>query len=499
MGIKNIEYEAEQGSVEALVKLGRIYLYGMGVEKDFKLAHNYFVRAAKQDSADAYSYLAYTYAMGLGVEKTDEKVITYFNKANDLGDNYAACALGFIYRKGLYGVEKDEKMALQYVEKASQNNFVPAKYEQALILSKEASKLSKSEDENDKKAANDMQQKITTLFEEASKGGYAPAQYALAIRCLDKKDNKKAFTLLSDAAKSGYPLVYFALGYCYDFAIGCDQDYKKSFENYQRAYDAGYRKAVLNLAYAYITGCGCAQNYKKAIDLCRDAVNSGIKEANHFAAMCFEYGLGVDQDYNKAVELYGYASEAGYEDSMLKLGQLSDPYYGVGQDEQNAKAEYEQAVDFGSYEAKAELARIAYKEDEKQLEVLQNMAKEGSAIANEALGTINKEDAKKALEFYKKAADLGSMKAAKEIVAIAETTNDNALKIKYEDKLLTFGTPRAYFERAKELKELKEMERSAFWYAFSGLTSQKEENKDKAKDILQAEFKKNPSNVWGAK
>ena len=264
MGIKNIEYEAEQGSVEALVKLGRIYLYGMGVEKDFKLAHNYFVRAAKQESADAYSYLAYTYAMGLGVEQTDEKVITYFNKANDLGDNYAACALGFIYRKGLYGVEKDEEKALQFVEKAAHNNFMPAKYEQALILNKEASKLSKSEDENDKKQAQEKQAKVNTLFEEAAKGGYAPAQYALAIRCLDKNDNKKAFTLLNDAKVSGYPLIYFALGYCYDFALGCEQDYKKSFECYKKAYENGYKKAVLNLAYAYLTGAGCAQNYKKA-------------------------------------------------------------------------------------------------------------------------------------------------------------------------------------------------------------------------------------------
>ena len=165
MGIKNIEYEAEQGSVEALVKLGRIYLYGMGVEKDFKLAHSYFVRAAKQESADAYSYLAYTYALGLGVEQTDEKVITYFNKANDIGDDYAACALGFIYRKGMYGVDKDEQKALEFIEKAATNNFIPAKYEQALILNKEALKLAKSEDGNDKKTAQEKQAKVTTLFD----------------------------------------------------------------------------------------------------------------------------------------------------------------------------------------------------------------------------------------------------------------------------------------------------------------------------------------------
>ena len=94
---------------------------------------------------------------------------------------------------------------------------------------------------------------------------------------------------------------------------------------------------------------------------------------------------------------------------------------------------------------------------------------------------------------------MGSLKAANEIVAIAEKNNDQQLKVKYEDKLLVLSSPRAYFERARDLQDLKEMERSAFWFAFSGLTSQKEENKEKSKSIIENEFKKNSNGVWGAK
>lgn len=506
MGIKNIEFEANQGNVEALVKMGRIYLSGLGVDVDYKKAHNYFVKAAKEQSGEGYAYLAYTYALGLGVEKNEEKVLSYFTKASELNDDYASFALGFIYRKGLFGVDKDDELALEYIEKASNNNFGPAKYEHAFLLEKQAQRLKKSNDPLDNKKGLEMKDKIMGLYKDSANSKYAPAQYALAIRYLSENNAQKdaeALKLLEEAKEGDYAFAYYALATLYDQGRGCKQDFYKSFEYYEKAYELGYKKAVLDIAHAYIFGLGCGQNYKNALDVCRDAVNGGIQEANYYAALCFEYGLGVDQNYEKAIELYGYAAYANYLPAILKLGQIYDPYYKIGQDINGAKEEYEMAAQCGSADAAAELARLAYGSDPKaQLVVLEGLAADNSYVANEFLGTLYKkgngveQDLDKAISYYKKAADLGSDKAIKELIEIAKDKGDKKLEETYQDKVSILGSPKNYFERAKLLKEEGEQERAAFWYAMGGLATQKEENKQKAVDILKNKFKKNSSGKW---
>lgn len=509
MGIKNIEFEANQGNVEALVKLGRIYLEGMGVDPDYKKAHSYFSKAAHEDNAQAFAYLAYMNAYGLGVERSDEKVVKYFEKAFELNDAYSGFALGFVYKKGLYGEDKDPDKAREYFEKAASMGISGAKYEQALILEKDAKRLSESSDAQDRQKAQELKPKALSLFKEAANDNYVPAKYALAVKYLNENNpqkDKEAFNLLDSSKDSGIALVYYALAFCYDYAKGCEQDFFKAFDYYQQAYEAGYKKAIMNIAYAYLTGCGCGQNYRKAIDICRDAVNGGIQEANFFAALCFENGLGVDQDYEKAIQLYGFAQQAGYMPAFMKTGQMYDPYYGIGGDESGAKEEYEKAAELGSIDAKAELAKLSYDEDPKaKLDELTKLAAEGSSTANEIIGTLYKDgrgvakDEAKALEYYKKAADNGSQKAAKEIIAIATEKQDKALLVKYGDKLFTFKTPKDYFNRAKVLQEDGEAERAAFWYAMAGLSTIKEDNTLRAEQAIKDNFEKGPNGYWSAK
>ena len=506
MGIKNIEFDANQGNAEALVKLGRIYLSGMGVEVDYKKAHNYFVKAAKEQNAQGFTYLAYTYAVGLGVDVNEEKAVSYFEKASELNDLYASFALGFMYRKGLFGLDKDEAKALEYSQKAANGGFAPAKYEQAFLLERQAQRLKKSKDPLDNKKGDELKSQYMSLYKAAADANYAPALYALAIKYLDEKKDKEAFNLLEKAKEANYAIAYYALAYLYDTGRGCTQDFYKSFEYYEQAYELGYKKAVLDIANAYLYGLGVSQNYKTALDVCRDAVNGGIKEANYFAGMCFEYGLGVDQNYQKAIELYGYAKVAEYEPAILRLGQIYDPYYGLGGDEAGAREEYEILADNGNIEGKAELLKLDFDKDKAaNLKALEELAKDGSSVANEFIGTLYKDgnsvaqDTKKAIEYFKKAAGFGSKKAIKEIVEIAKLNSDKKLEIEYEDKQSLFGSPKKYFERAKLLKDENEIERAAFWYATAGLSTIKEENRQKAVDVLKTKITKNQSGKWESK
>lgn len=509
MGILNIENDANNGNVEALVKLGRIYLEGMGVEPDYKKAHNYFVKAAKEQNGAAYSYLAYTYANGLGVEKNDEKVVSYYEKAYELNDVYASLALCIIYRRGLYGQEKNEDKAMEYITRASNAGFGPAKYEYALLLEKQAKKLAKSSDAQDKQKANSINTQALNLYKEAASKNYAPAKYALAIKYIDSNDASKAkeiFTLLDSAKESEAPYVYYALAYAYDFGIGCNIDYAKSFEYYNRAFNAGYKKAAMDIAYAYLLGAGCPQDYKMALDLLRDAVNGGIQEANFYAGMCFEYGLSVDADIEKAIELYGYAEQAEYVPAILKLGQIYDPYYGVGGDADGAKEEYESAAQKGSIDAQAELSKMNFENDKKaEFEKIKKFAEQGSPVALEFLGKLYKDgngvtqSNQKAIDYFKQAADKGLRFAAQEIVDMATESDDKALLAKYGDTLNGFGAPKEYFARAKELKELGDADRAVYWYAMAGLTTKKQENVERAENAIKDTFKKDNNGKWSLK
>ena len=320
MGVKNIEFEANQGDIEALVKLGRIYLEGMDVDQDYNKAKDCFEKAAESNNAQAYTYLAYMYANSLGVDSDTAKVVELYQKAYDLGDLYASYALCFIYRKGQYGVDKDEDKALDYVLRASNGGIAAAQYEHAFLLDKQSKKLLKSVDPQDKQKAEEMKNQAFALYKDSANKDYAPAKYALAIKALDNNDEnsaKEAFKLLDSAKDSELPYVYYALAYLYDEGLGCKKDYFKSFEYFNKALNAGYKKAAMNVAYAYLFGAGCAQNYKKALEMLREAVNGGIQEANYYAGLCFEYGLSVDKDIDKALELYGIAQQAGFAPAML--------------------------------------------------------------------------------------------------------------------------------------------------------------------------------------
>jgi len=60
---------AQQGSAEAQVRIGELYLDGLGIGKSQKEAINWFRKAATQNNADALSNLAWCYQKGLGLKQ----------------------------------------------------------------------------------------------------------------------------------------------------------------------------------------------------------------------------------------------------------------------------------------------------------------------------------------------------------------------------------------------------------------------------------------------
>jgi len=76
-----------KGEIEALWRMGTMYLDGRGTEKDEATAYNIFMRAAKQGNSYGYLYLGHMYEEGIYVEENIEFAAKCYEKAAELVKN----------------------------------------------------------------------------------------------------------------------------------------------------------------------------------------------------------------------------------------------------------------------------------------------------------------------------------------------------------------------------------------------------------------------------
>ena len=154
--LKKTQALAEFGDVAAQLDLGKIYLEGTVVKRDYKKAFEWFEKAALQGSADAQYHIGCMYRDGLGVaEKNLNSSLSWFKKAADhgfdiakkawsdvadaielkkwqalaaLGDPVAQVILGKMYLEGNV-VDRDYKKAFELFEKAAARGCAEAQHE----------------------------------------------------------------------------------------------------------------------------------------------------------------------------------------------------------------------------------------------------------------------------------------------------------------------------------------------------------------------------------
>eukprot|EP00736_Rhodelphis_marinus_P012279 Rmarinus@m.19593 len=115
-----LQNQADKGSPEAMMKLGRMYYWGMsGMERDHPAAYEYFQMAAQHENAEALYTLGVMNMKGQGVEKNVTESIRLFEQAASLGHVGAANGLGYIYLHG-QGVEKNQTKALEYYRSSAE-------------------------------------------------------------------------------------------------------------------------------------------------------------------------------------------------------------------------------------------------------------------------------------------------------------------------------------------------------------------------------------------
>lgn len=137
--------DIEQGSIDAVYKLGKLYENGRGVPQNTKKAIDCFLRAAELGNASAQCRLGYAFHHGpsyssrpgdepWGFPQDYKEAAKWFALAAKQGDSYGQSNLGDCYASG-EGVDKDLKVANELYAKSAEQGNAWAQYELGLNYS----------------------------------------------------------------------------------------------------------------------------------------------------------------------------------------------------------------------------------------------------------------------------------------------------------------------------------------------------------------------------
>ena len=119
---------AEQGHVEAEVKLAVMYAYGYGVPKDRSETLKWFLKAAEQGDVDAQYNVGFMYRAGRDVARNDAEAAKWYRRAAEHGSRNAQAILGVMLAKG-EGVHQNRQEAALWLQRAADNGHVGARYD----------------------------------------------------------------------------------------------------------------------------------------------------------------------------------------------------------------------------------------------------------------------------------------------------------------------------------------------------------------------------------
>jgi uncharacterized protein len=212
--LKLSEDAAARGEPQANTLIGRIYIDGLGVQKDERKAADYFKRASDMGDVQGTFALGMAYAQGRGVKKDYNIAADLFEKAALTGNPDANYNLGILFLNGT-GKPQNPIRAFQHIRYAAEKGITQAEYDLAELY-----QTGTGVDANALEAAK--------WLSKASEQGLAVAQYDYAVRLLQgyglTLDEPKIPALLKAAAEKGIPGAQNRLGYVYLDGIKVKKD-----------------------------------------------------------------------------------------------------------------------------------------------------------------------------------------------------------------------------------------------------------------------------------
>jgi len=123
--LPDLKTASNDGSIEAHYRLGMMYRFAWGVEKDFTVALKHFEAAAKNEHPEAQSEIAKMFKDGRGIERDYVVAAQWFQKAAMQHQGVSQLNLARFYRSGK-GVEQSSPHAWAWFSLAVENEYMDA-------------------------------------------------------------------------------------------------------------------------------------------------------------------------------------------------------------------------------------------------------------------------------------------------------------------------------------------------------------------------------------
>ena len=381
---------ADEGDRGAQLHLGNCYYHGQDVEQDYQKAFEWYFKSAEQGDSEAACRVGDCYYLGRGVARDHDKACEWYFVSAAHQNSDAQCSLGHCYMhcQGLFWSQ--HCAAELYTESASRGNsrgevFLALCYLHRVFVGQDINKGLELLSRNVTRG-NPLASKLFERHVSQWKAiGDSTALFALGC-CYYygygvEQDYKKAFEYYSESARNDPSVGQYGLGNCYYYGHGVQQDFRVAFECFYASAKHGHTAAQIRVGDCYYYGRGVRQDFRVAFEYYSRSAKKGNAAAQNRLADCYYYGHGVRQDFRVAFEYYSLSAKKGNAAAQNRLG---DCYYhgdGVEQD-------YEQAFEWYS-----------------------KSAAQGNALAQHHVGDCYfhghgvAQDHKKAAEGYSKMAD----------------------------------------------------------------------------------------------
>lgn len=478
-----MQAEADIGNGFAMHDLGRMYLSGLGCEKDEEQAQEWFAKAYRafvEEEARAVKkdYLQYRigklFSLGYGVGQDYEKAAAWYEKAVAENNSFAAYSLGSLYQRG-QGVEQEDAkafqlymMAAEHIEKpnayaayelgrmcrdgtgtdvdreASENWYKQAykgflKIERNLADDKLYYRLGQMNLTGTGTEVNIPQAK--KYFEKAAELENPDALYGLGRLYLKKDspdyDPQKAVKYLLEAAKRGHEYAQYTLGKLFLKGDDVPKNTAYALRWLEEAAGRENQYAEYLLGKTYLKSEDVEADLFRAKEMLRCSSAQGNPYAQYTLGKTLLEGTLLPQDIPEAIHLLAESASQEYAPACYLLGKLFYQGELLPQDLQKAIHYLEKATVQGNLYAACLAGKILLTEEPvkdvlRAIRYFEAAAENGNGFAEYQLGRLylyGKEverDYEKAASYLALAAGHGNQYAAQLLHSLQSNRNWSA-------------------------------------------------------------------------
>ncbi|KAI8883478.1 HCP-like protein, partial [Backusella circina FSU 941] len=471
---------AEMGHTNAQYNLGCLYQENTDIKFNYRHAFKWFRRAAKADHSAAQNCLAYFFEKGIVVEIDFFEALHWYSKAAANNNKGAMVNMARMYRKGLVDNKPNYSESIVWYRKAAQLGSSAAK---SCLY-----QLCQTKDMVD----SDCNTEDTLFTSESAVKNRLCSRLRLDLSTMPDSPTFHQLEKLVFHALVGDGNAMFKIGIKYFNGSNFIQDKETGLKWIQNAAKSGLLKAQLLLGKLYENGRADSvkQDYHKAVICYSLAAKQKNDAAQYRVGLLYYHGHGLRKDPLEASRWFTWSADQDNSDAQYMLGLFRSTGEGLRKDEK-------EAIEWFTKSGVQRNLQALY-----QLGLIERRGKRSSeavTVKKDTLETVVlKKNIKRALLFFKYAADHGCLEAQLLLAKIHDegdhVNNDSNEAFIYYTQAAKHGNPEAIYRVGYMYLEGQGTKQD-YINAYRYIVKAAEKNHPDAKSLLIAPIKDAIKNV----